>query len=68
MRRTVAHRNADDGRLLLEEQTFVFRLSEDAARRPADLGVSAGTDVRVELLDDSGHLLDSMTYVVADPR
>jgi len=64
MQRTLSYRASDDNRLLLEEPTIVFRLTPGCERRPAELGVSAGRQVRVELCDDGGHLLDSLTYVV----
>lgn len=64
MQRTLSYRATDDGRLLLEERTVVFRLTPRCERRAEDLGVSAGNQVRVELRDDGGHLLDSLTYVV----
>lgn len=63
MERTLSYRTADDGRLLLEEPTDAFRLSPRCERRPEELGVSAGTRVRVELRDDGGHLLDWLHYV-----
>jgi hypothetical protein len=63
MQRTVSYRTADD-RLLLEEPTGVFRLSPRCERRPAELGVPAGRQVRVELRDADGHLLDSLTFIV----
>jgi hypothetical protein len=65
MPRTLSYRTTDDGRLLLEEHTVAFRLTPLCERPPAALGVPAGKQVRVELLDDGGHLLDSMTFVVA---
>ena len=65
MRRTLSYRSSDDGRLLREEPTFVFRLTPQCELLPAELGVPAGTQVRVERRDDGGHLLDSLTYVVA---
>jgi hypothetical protein len=64
MKRTMAYKTATDNRLLLEEPTVVFRLTPRCERPPAALGVSPGERVRVELLDDGGHLLDSMTYAV----
>ena len=65
MRRTMSYRTSDDGSVLLEEPTVVFRLTPQCERNAAELGVSAGTQVRVELLDDGGHLLDSLVYVVS---
>lgn len=64
MRRTLCYRALDDGSLLLEEHTAVFRLTPRCERGAAELGVPAGKPVRVELLDDGGHLLDYLTYVV----
>jgi hypothetical protein len=64
MKRNLSYRTTDDGQLLLEEPTVVFRLTPRCERRPAELGVPAGKRVRVELRDDGGHLLDSLTYVV----
>ena len=65
MQRTLSYRAYDDGRLLLDEHTVVFRLTPQYERGAADLGIPAGERVRVELLDDGGHLLDSLTYVVS---
>ena len=65
MQRTLSYRTTDDGRLLLEEHTVVFRLTPRCERGAAELGVPAGRQVRLELLDDGGHLLDSLTYVVS---
>jgi hypothetical protein len=64
MHRTLSYRATDDGSLLLEEHTVVFRLTPQCERGAAELGVSTGRQVRLELLDDGGHLLDSLTYVV----
>jgi hypothetical protein len=61
--RFLSYRAADDGRLLLEEATAIFRLSPRHELPPGELGVPAGQRVRVELRDDGGHLLDSLTYV-----
>ena len=63
MRRTVCYR-ASDGGLLLEEHTLAFRLTPASERGAAELGVSTDSRVRVELLDDGGHLLDSRSYLV----
>jgi hypothetical protein len=63
MERFLSCRMADDGRLLMEEPTGAFRLTPRDERCPAELGVSAGQRVRVELRDDGGHLLDTLTYV-----
>lgn len=65
MQRTLSYRTSDDDRLLREEHTAAFRLTPLCERQPEALGVPAGKQVRVELLDDGGHLLDSLTYVAA---
>ena len=62
MQRTLCHRATDDDSLLRQEQTLAFRLTPGCERDAAELGVATGTPVRVELLDDGGHLLDSRTY------
>lgn len=62
MQRTVCFRAADDNSLLLEEDTLAFQLTPEYERAAAGLGVPSGTRVRVELLDEGGHLLDSRTY------
>lgn len=64
MQRTLSYRTYDEGQLLLDEHTVVFRLPPQYQRGATDLGIPAGERVRVELLDDGGHLLDSLTYVV----
>jgi len=64
MQRTMSYRTSDDGGLLLDERTIAFRLTSQYERGATELGVTAGRQVRVELLDDSGHLLDSLTYIV----
>jgi hypothetical protein len=64
VQRTVCFRAADDGSLLREELTLAFRLTPGCERGAGELSVPAGTRVRVELLDDGGHLLDSRTYHV----
>jgi hypothetical protein len=64
MQRTVCYRASDNDSLLLEEHTLAFRLTSACERSARELGVSAGNRVRVELLDDSGHLLDSRNYLV----
>jgi hypothetical protein len=48
----------------LKEHTLAFCLTPACERSAGELGVSAGSRVRVELLDDGGHLLDSRTYLV----
>jgi hypothetical protein len=64
MWRTPSYRTTDDGRLRVEEHAVVFRLTPQRERGAADLGVPAGRQVRLELLDDGGHLLDSLAYDV----
>lgn len=64
MQRTVSFRACDNDTLLLKEHTFAFRLTPACERGAGELGVSAGSRVRVELRDDGGHLLDSRTYFV----
>ncbi len=64
MQRTVRFRACDNDILLLKEHTLAFRLTPACERGAGELGVPAGSRVRVELLDDGGHLLDSRTYVV----
>lgn len=63
MRRTLSFRAVDDDSLLLEEHTLAFRLTPGCERGAGELGVAAGSRVRVELLDDGGHLLDSRSYL-----
>jgi len=65
MQRTVSYRTVDDDNLLSEQRSVAFRLTSESERGAAELGVPAGTRVRVELRDDGGHLLDSLTYVVS---
>jgi hypothetical protein len=64
MQRTVCFRASDKASVLLEEHTLAFRLTPGCERGAAELGVCAGSRVRMELLDDAGHLLDSRTYLV----
>lgn len=53
-----------DGHVLLEEPTLAYGLMSGYERGPTALGLPAGTQVRVELLDEGGRLLDWRTYVV----
>jgi hypothetical protein len=64
MERTLSYRTVDNDRLILEVPTEAFRVSPRCERRPTELGIPAGKQVRVELRDDGGHLLDLQTYVV----
>lgn len=68
MQRTVCFRASDNDNLLREENTLAFRLTPGCERAAGELGVSAGRRVRMELLDDAGHLLDSRTYLVPPTR
>jgi hypothetical protein len=55
----------DGGSVLLEERTLAYGLACGYERGAAELGVPAGRRVRMELLDDSGRLLDWRTYLVS---
>jgi hypothetical protein len=59
----MSFRACDNDSVLLKEHTFAFRLTPACERGAEQLGVSAGRRVRVELLDDGDHLLDSRTYL-----
>jgi hypothetical protein len=61
----MSFRASDNDSLLLEEHTLAFRLTPACERGAGMLGIPAGRRVRVELVDDGGHLLDSRTYLVA---
>lgn len=67
MRRTLRFRACDDESVLLEASTLAYRLHAGYELHAAELNVSAGTQVRIELLDDSDHLLDRRTYLVSAP-
>jgi hypothetical protein len=67
MLRTLRFRTSDDERILVESDTLAYRLHAGYELHATKLGVAAGTKVRIELLDDSDHLLDSRTYVVPEP-
>jgi hypothetical protein len=64
LQRTVSFRACDNDSLLMQEHTFAFRLTPACERSAGQLGVLAGRRVRIELLDDGGHLLDSLIYLV----
>jgi hypothetical protein len=66
MQHTLRFRAGDDERVLLEEHTLAYGLMSGYERNAAALGVPAGRQVRVELLDDGGRLLDWRTYVVPE--
>ena len=55
----------DEDMVLLEEHTLVYGLACGYERGATDLGVPAGRQVRMELLDDTGYLLDWRIYQVA---
>jgi hypothetical protein len=55
----------DDETVLLEEYTLAYGLACGYERGAAELGVPAGRQVRMELLDDAGRLLDWRTYQAA---
>lgn len=65
MQHTLRFRACDDGSVLLEEHTLAYGLVSGYERCAAELGVSAGRQVRMELLDDAGRLLDWRTYLVS---
>jgi hypothetical protein len=65
MSRTMTYRTTEKPSLLLDEDTVAFRLTQQCERSAAQLGVPAGTRVRVELLNDGGHLLDFLNYVAS---
>ena len=55
----------DDDTVLLEEHTLAYGLACGYERGATELGVPAGRQVRMELLDDAGRLLDWRTYRVS---
>ena len=55
----------DEDTVLLEEHTLAYGLACGYERGATELGVPAGRQVRMELLDDTGYLLDWRTYRVA---
>jgi hypothetical protein len=65
MQHTLRFRACDDGSVPVEERTLAYGLACGYERGAAELGVLAGRRVRMELLDDSGRLLDWRTYVVS---
>jgi hypothetical protein len=67
MRRTLRFRATDDERVLLEEDTLAYGLHAGYERLAVELAVEAGTQVRLELLDEGDHLLDRRTYVAVEP-
>jgi hypothetical protein len=68
MRHMLRFRDCDDGTVLLQEHTIAYGLvSTGYERCSAELGVVAGRQVRMELLDDGGRLLDWRTYLASEP-
>ncbi|HEV8555565.1 MAG TPA: hypothetical protein VGR06_04105 [Actinophytocola sp.] len=53
---------SDNGSVLREEPTLAYGLACGYERGAAELGVGVGRQVRMELLDDTGRLLDWRTY------
>jgi len=66
MRHTLRFRDCDDGSVLHQEHTIAYGLVSGYERCAAELGVIAGRQVRIELLDDGGRLLDWRTYPAAE--
>ena len=64
MRHTLHFLKDGDRNVLFEEHTLAYGLASGYERSAGQLGVPAGTRMRVELLDDAGHLLDWRTYLV----
>lgn len=65
MRHTLRFLNCDNEVVLLEEHTLAYGLVCGYEHGAVDLGVPPGSQVRMELLDDNGYLLDSRTYLAA---
>jgi len=65
MRNTVHFLTADNEHVLLEEQTLAYGLPAGYERSAAQLSTPEGSQVRVELRDENGHVLDWRTYVVS---
>jgi|SRR5687768_1834591 hypothetical protein len=65
MRRTIRFMACDNENVLLEMSTLAYRLHAGYELSAAELDVPADTHVRIELLDDSNHLLDRRIYVVS---
>jgi hypothetical protein len=65
MQHILRFRTDDDGSVLLEEPTLAYGLAGGYERGAAELGVAVGRQVRMELLDDSGRLLDWRTYIAS---
>lgn len=64
MRRILRFLACDNENVLLEASTLAYRLHAGYELGAAELNVPAGERVRIELLDDSDHLLDRRTYIV----
>ena len=65
MRRTLRFLACDDESVLLEMTTLAYRLHAGYELCAAELAIPADTHVRIELLDDSNHLLDRRSYIVS---
>ena len=65
MQHTLRFQACDDGRVLIEEHTIAYGLACGYERSARELGVPAGQRVRMELLDDTGRLLDRWIYTVS---
>ena len=65
MRHTLRFRACDDECILREELTLAYGLVSGYEPCAAELGVIAGSRVRMELLDGTGHLMDWRTYLVS---
>lgn len=65
MQHTLRFRACDDGNVLLEEPTLAYGLANGYERSAPELGIPAGRQVLMELLDNHGHLLDWRTYPVS---
>jgi hypothetical protein len=65
MQHILRFRSGDNGSVLLEEPTLAYGLACGYERGAAELGVAVGRWVRMELLDDTGRLLDWRTYVTS---
>lgn len=63
LRHTVYFLADDDEQVLLSEDTLAFGLPGGYERSSTKLGIPAGRQVRVELRDAGGHLLDRRTYL-----
>ena len=65
MQHTLRFQTCDDGRTLIEEPTIAYGLACGYERSARELGIPTGQRVRMELLDDTGRLLDWRIYIVS---